>query len=102
MARLYSTIEKCAKIALQVRHGIDNGHVRLEHIPEAMRDEWRPLLDEDGVARVGLEKSFQLLAALGDQLGDIFQKRQTELQATLQARNVSLLAHGYVPIGKDK
>jgi len=102
VARLYSAIEKCAKTALRARHGIDNGLVRLEQVPETLREEWRPLLDADGVARVGLERSFQLLAALGDPLGTAFLERQAALQATLQARNVSLLAHGYVPIGKDK
>ncbi len=102
VARLYSAIEKCAKIALRVHHGIDNSQIRLEQIPKTIREEWRSQLDADGVARVGLEKSFLLLDALGDPLGLTFRKRQTALQADLQARNVSLLAHGYVPIGKDK
>ena len=102
VARLYSAIEKCAKAALWARHGIDNGHVAPEQVPEALREEWAPLADANGLARVGLERSYQLLAALGDPLGNAFAEQGEGLKKTLQARNDSLLAHGYVPIGKDK
>lgn len=102
VARLYSAIEKCAKAALWARYGIDNGHVTQEQLPASLRDEWRPLIDEKGVARVGLERSYQLLEALGDPLGKAFVKQGEGLKKTLQSRNQSLLAHGYVPIGRDK
>ncbi|WP_165072569.1 TIGR02710 family CRISPR-associated CARF protein [Desulfovibrio sp. ZJ200] len=102
VARLYSAIEKCAKIALWTGHSIDNGHVPLDRVPASIRDEWRPLADAEGVARVGLEKSYQLLAALNDPLGKSFQAHGDALKKTLQSRNSSLLAHGYDPIGKEK
>ena len=102
VARLYSAIEKCAKIALWAGYGIDNSNVRLEQVPESLREEWRSLVAEEGVARVGLEKSFQLLAALDDPIGKVFLAREKTLKDTLQARNNSLLAHGYVPIDRDK
>lgn len=102
VARLYSAIEKCAKVALWTRHGIDNSHVTQEQLPESLREEWRSLADEEGVARVGLERSYQLLAALGDPLGRAFMEQGESLKKTLQSRNESLLAHGYVPIGMDK
>ena len=102
VARLYSAIEKCAKIALQMRHGIDNSNVRMDQVPESLQEEWRTLMDAEGVARVGLERSYKLLAALGDPLGTIFLEREKPLMDTLQARNVSLLAHGYVPIDRGK
>lgn len=102
VARLYSAIEKCAKVALWTRHGIDNGQVPLDRVPESIREEWLPLADAEGNARVGLERSYQLLAALDDPLGMAFQQRARELKKTLEARNQSLLAHGYVPIGKEK
>lgn len=102
VARLYSAIEKCAKTALRVRHGIDNGHVEQDQLPDSLRAEWGPLADANGITRVGLEKSYQLLAALGDPLGKAFEERAAALKKTLQSRNESLLAHGYVPIGEDK
>lgn len=101
VARL-SAIEKCAKAALWARHGIDNGHVAREQVPESLREEWGPLADANGVIRVGLERSYQLLAALGDPLGKAFVEQGEGLKKALQARNESLLAHGYVPIGMDK
>lgn len=102
VARLYSAMEKCAKAALWARHGIDNSHVALDQVPEAIRDEWGHLADEQGVARVGLERSYQLLDALDDPLGKAFLAQEKALTAALQSRNTSLLAHGYVPIGRDK
>lgn len=102
VARLYSAIEKCAKIALQTRHGIDNSNIRMEQMPQSLREEWRTIANDESMVRVGLEKSFQLLAALNDPMGEIFLARQKALKDTLQARNASLLAHGYVPIDSDK
>lgn len=102
VARLYSAIEKCAKCALWARHGIDNGHVRPEQVPEPLRGVLCASMAADGTARIGLEKSFQLLAALGDQLGKDFLAAQRDLKKALESRNTSLLAHGYVPIAKDK
>lgn len=102
VARLYSAIEKCAKAALWARHGIDNGHVPREQVPESLREEWGPLADANGVIRVGLERSYQLLAGLGDPLGKAFAEQGEGLKKALQSRNESLLAHGYVPIGMDK
>lgn len=102
VARLYSAIEKCAKAALWARHGIDNAHVTLEQVPEPLREEWSSLMDEQGVARVGLERSYQLLAALDDPLGKAFLAQEKALNAALQSRNTSLLAHGYMPISEDK
>lgn len=102
VARLYSAIEKCAKCALWARHGIDNGHVQPEQVPASLQEEWLSSLEADGTARVGLEKSFQLLAALDDPLGKDFLASRHDLKKVLEYRNNSLLAHGYVPIGKDK
>ncbi|SDF30402.1 TIGR02710 family CRISPR-associated CARF protein [Desulfovibrio legallii] len=102
VARLYSAIEKCAKCALRVRHGIDNGHVRPEQVPASLREDWHSSLEAEGTARVGLEKSFQLLAALDDPLGKDFLASQHNLKKVLECRNASLLAHGYFPIGKEK
>lgn len=102
VARLYSAIEKCAKIALWQRHGIDNSDVPLDKVPPSLHDALHAMADDGGKIKIGLTKSFLLLAELGDPLGKAYLGQQKDLENTLSARNQSLLAHGYLPIDKDK
>lgn len=101
VARLYSAIEKNAKIALLARHGIDNSNIDLDRVPEAMREILAEARDGSGPVRVGLQKSFLLLDALDDPLGKKYRAHEAELKKSLEARNQSLLAHGYNPVPED-
>ena len=104
VARLYSAIEKSAKIRLMTAYGLNNSRLLPEELPESLPCELRRDLlaqrGEDGVMRIGLQKSFQLLAALGDPLGRRYTEHEASLLKTLEARNSSLLAHGYTPVGE--
>ena len=106
VARLYSAIEKIAKTALLQNHGIDNSHVSISQVPDSVREEIAPhaaaLSEEKEEIKLGLEKSFLLLAAVHDPLGDRYMSVRKKLSDQLQARNMSLLAHGYLPIDKKK
>lgn len=97
VARLYSVIEKAAKIKLQIAHDIDNSKVDKEKVPKKYQTDL-PDPDDKGRIRLALEKSFHLLEALGDPLGHLYRKREAELRKNLGARNMSLLAHGYKPV----
>jgi CRISPR-associated protein (TIGR02710 family) len=101
VARLYSSIEKNAKIALLARHGIDNSNVDLARVPEGQCESLRAAQGEDGRIRIGLQKSFHLLDALRDPLGQLYRHREKELRCSLEARNMSLLAHGYNPVKEE-
>ena len=57
--------------------------------------------DEDGIIRIGLQRSFQLLAALEDPFGATYLQHEEQLAKLLEARNSSLLAHGYNPVSED-
>lgn len=102
VARLYSAIEKLAKAALRER-GIDNSRATPEQIPDALRDEYvkRFLDPEEGVLKFGLDASYRLLAALGDPLGAAYLRRERELSQLLDARNGSLMVHGWSPVKSD-
>lgn len=100
VARLYSAIEKSAKIAL-AKHGIDNSNIDLAQVPEEQRESLLAAQGEDGIIRVGLQKSFCLLDALQDPLGQIYRLWEKELKKSLEARNMSLLAHGYNPVSEE-
>ncbi len=102
VARLYSAIEKGAKIRLLTHYRIDNSKIAPEQLPEHLPEELRQTLlsqgEKNGVIRTGLQHSFQLLAAIGDSLGTAYLTQETPLLHALEARNNSLLAHGYVPV----
>lgn len=105
VARLYSAIEKMAKVRLLVAHGIDNSRVSPESIPDpAMRDELvRQCADEGagGGLKLPLFRSFELLRMMDDPLGDAFRRREEELKKILDIRNRSLVAHGFEPVRRD-
>ncbi len=101
VSRLYSAIEKMAKVRLKLGYQIDNSDVRPEQLPESLRDSMqRECANEHvgGKIQLPLHKSFQLLQALGDPLGIAYHERELDLTKVLSIRNGSLLAHGFEPV----
>ncbi len=104
VTRLYSAIEKAAKVRLREGHGLDNGNLDLERLEDtALREELREHCTDsrDGRVKLPLHRSFSLLYALGDPLGARYDACATELGNLLNIRNDSLLAHGFKPVRED-
>jgi CRISPR-associated protein (TIGR02710 family) len=100
VSRLYSVIEKSAKIRLRTAYAINNSCVVKEDIPSHAHDELYEYeaKDDNGCVKLPLGKSFALLDALEDPLGTSFREKQRELEKVMDVRNNSLLAHGYNPV----
>lgn len=99
VARLYGAVEKIAKIRLKLIYGIDNSNVQPAQIPdEAMRKRFQEEAGEAGNLKLPLQKSFELLHALGDPAGEKFVHAQEEMYKLLDIRNNSILAHGFEPV----
>lgn len=101
VARLYRAIESTAQLALAEGYGIaSTDDVALDRIPDTLRGRWAPRT-EDGKLLLGLQDAFLLLDALEDPVGKAF----TDLglrdpqRSPLTARNQSILAHGFRPVG---
>ncbi len=97
--RLYAAVEKAAKIALLSR-GIDNSGAEVESLPEGARERLAHRADRRGRVSFGLVESFRLLAELGDPLGAALGEigpglGRTPVGSFLEARNHSMLAHGF-------
>ncbi len=105
VARLYSALEKSAKICLLGKYGLDNSNIEPEKLPEKLSPELRAELlaqhQREGGIRTPLHKSFDLLVALDDPLGRQYERCATDLQRLLDIRNHSLLAHGYAPVSES-
>lgn len=99
-ARLYRAIEAIAQLRLQNAHQIDTSAVPRESIPERLRTRLA-LRADDGALKLGLQDAYALLEALDDDLGRRF--RELALsdpeKSPLSARNQSILAHGFMPVG---
>lgn len=102
VARLYSAIEKLAKLALMER-GIDNSGAKAEQLPATLREGYVQRFQdpESGLLRFGLDASYRLLDALGDPLGKKYMEREKDLSAVLGIRNSSLMVHGWTPVKED-
>jgi CRISPR-associated protein (TIGR02710 family) len=101
VARLYRAIEAIAQIRLRENHGVsDTKAVPLDQLPETLRQEWTSRA-RDGAVMLGLRDAYRLLNELGDELGRQFVDcgLDDEERSPLVARNASILAHGFAPVG---
>jgi CRISPR-associated protein (TIGR02710 family) len=101
VARLYRALEALAQAALRERHGVaDTGHVPLDSLPEGLRAA-KAGQAQEGEVWLGLQDAYAWLRERGDGLGECFHRRRLDdpEKSNLQARNASILAHGFAPVG---
>ncbi len=104
VARLYSAIEKTARLQLLMVHGLDNSNLNPDRIADAtVRDKILSACTDarDGTIKLPLHKSFKLLQWLDDPLGTRYAELAEELRKILNVRNMSILAHGLEPVRKE-
>lgn len=101
VARLYRAIEALAQAKLHAHGFTDTGKVPLDKLPESLRTEWETRAEE-GHLKLGLQDDYALLGALGDEVATRFTELKLDgRESLLVARNSSILAHGYAPVGKE-
>jgi CRISPR-associated protein (TIGR02710 family) len=100
-ARLYRGIEATAQFHLANAGVSDTGKVPLERIPEPFRGKLAPQA-ENGSVKLGLQDAWKLLEALSPADANPFFSASLDKKDTspLAARNQSILAHGFVPVGE--
>lgn len=102
VARLYRACEALAQVRLREHHDIaDTKAVPLQYLPEALRAEWAGRA-RNGRIMLALKDAYALLTALGDDLGRRFGELELghDQKSPLVARNQSILAHGFQPVGQ--
>jgi CRISPR-associated protein (TIGR02710 family) len=111
-ARYYRALEATAQWRLATAWGIEStGAVPVARIPGALEQLWGATGDER-TRTLGLQDAFRLLAALEDDYGKRFHQAglagncegwmsaEWGRQTLLTQRNLSILAHGFSPIGE--
>ncbi len=102
LSRLYRMTEMLAQWELsKPPFEINTSSLDIQKIPPHHRSFYERLRDKDGKIRVGLKKSFELLALLEAPAGNLFLK-DSKLKALLNKRNFSILAHGTRPISREE
>jgi CRISPR-associated protein (TIGR02710 family) len=101
VARLYRAIEAMAQTRLRLEHGVaDTSKVPVDVLPEPLRTE--KVSAGETPVKLALQDAYSLLQAKGDPLGGAFAERRLNdrEKSNLQARNASILAHGFEPVGE--
>lgn len=97
VSRLYRLVEMLAQWVLAKDYGLSTSDIDLEKVPPEMHGELENNRDKsDSTIKIGLEKSYRLLEALGSELGQAFFKNK--VRGKIKIRNESILAHGTQPI----
>ncbi len=101
VARLYRAIEALAQIRLRDGHGLQSHAIPIDRVPPPLCDLWSARA-QNGRLRLGLQDAYKLLAALDDELAARFRRLKLDVcnASPLVARNESILAHGFRPVGQ--
>ncbi len=91
IARDYRACELVAQTELWTAHEVDAGNVRMDQVPEGSVA-WRDTLKNEPA--LGFLHSWELLAVLNHDLGQLWLKWQGPVRHAMERRNYSLLAHG--------
>ena len=103
VVRLYRAMEVLAQVALS-KKGIRAVAADSSKFPDSIREELvqkytSPL---DNKIKIGALGGFQLLKALGDERGKLFDKQWNGLKSLLEARHNSVLGHGFLSIPRER
>ncbi len=101
--RLYRAIEVLAQVRL-FEKGFNTNDIDAVRLPSTLKEEFvqRYTSSIDGKVRIRLEAAYRLLSELGDELGLAFNKHWNSLKVLFEARNLSILAHGFAPIKPER
>jgi CRISPR-associated protein (TIGR02710 family) len=108
VARCYRGFEYLAQLRLSAL-GLDPSDLRWEalalRLPPELRGSWQARKDERGKMLLGLRHDYELLRDLGDRLGaqfcPVYDDKESPLRKRLERRNMSILAHGSDPVGRE-
>lgn len=99
---LYRSLEFLSQWKLGLKYQISADNLEIRKVPPRYRTIYEAMRSmDDGKIRIGLRKSFELLALLDDPAGLNF-VADARLQASLKRRDFGLLAHGIQPIRFDE
>ncbi len=107
ISRVYRAVEMYAQFCLKNHQpSLDTGNLQLERLPEELRSHYETWRAKDGLVKIGLETSYDLLAALNHPVGQVWGSRENKgerkrVLEMMKKRNYSFLAHGMEPLKRE-
>jgi len=102
VGRIYRAMELFAQLYLLKHYKIKTSNIKLELLPEKIREEYKLMEDDKGKIRIGLMEAYELIYKIGNNpIAEIFKNKKGVILNNLEIRNASLLAHGFKPINED-
>ncbi|MBN1516795.1 TIGR02710 family CRISPR-associated protein [Candidatus Sumerlaeota bacterium] len=100
--RAYRALEMQAQFILHDQFGIDTDRVDTRKVPPKYRPDFDALRSmDDGLVRIGLRKSYELLRLLEHPLGQTF-CAHPGLKEMMETRGRSFLSHGVQPMSREQ
>ncbi|MCX7621532.1 MAG: TIGR02710 family CRISPR-associated CARF protein [Acidimicrobiales bacterium] len=99
VARLYRALELAAQSRLLDQFGIRTASFDPTLVADHLSDLPASL---EGKTKLGLVDSWTLLAALDTEVANLYLPREEDLKTVLAMRNLSILAHGFTPVGLNE
>ena len=94
--RIYRLVEMGAQERLWNKYSIHVSDVKTNQIPDILKNDFEKHKSKrGGKIKIPLTAAFDLLHALGNELGSVFEKRKEDFLSIQSARNYSYLAHGF-------
>lgn len=103
--RLYRGVELLAQLRLKLQYAQDPSDLNLDDqklasLPPELMQRLRERKEKDDRAWVGLLEAYEILAVLGDPVGQVFREHQNPIKDLLCQRNRLFLTHGLSPIAQ--
>lgn len=99
-ARVYRALEALAQIRLRTTYNVDTAKVPQEVITRYAKGEIPAKFAQVDHVEAGMFNAYELLMLFGDAVGPCWQTHQRVILNSIQARNNSILAHGFQPVSQ--
>ncbi|MBT9165305.1 MAG: hypothetical protein DDT23_01320 [candidate division WS2 bacterium] len=100
VARIYRATELFAQIRLEKTYGYKTDNMKLTDLPEVLKQEYRSRVRDGDKLFLGLKEDYELLFKLDDPFGHKFKEREEGILNALTRRNLSIGAHGLIPLSE--
>jgi CRISPR-associated protein (TIGR02710 family) len=102
VARIYRATELFAQIYLKKEYNQETGNIDISILPKELQDKYEKKRDKSKRIRLGLMDSYELISDLKDEkIGFIFNQNRKKILSSLEVRNASILAHGFIPVNEE-
>lgn len=96
--RIYRAMELLAQTQLRLKYKQKSGDIDVENLPDALKGKYEEMRSDKKI-KLALDRSYQLLADLGDPLGAAYQDKK-DIWNKLALRNNLFFVHDWISVSR--